>query len=154
MNAYADTGFIVALYKVETTSAAASMAMKRLKPPVWLSPLGELELHNAFQLSVFRGEIDRDAAGRKLQLFTEDVENGVFFIHPVPAGSLYSKAIELADCYSATHGSRSLDLLHVAAALILKADLFLSFDERQRKVAEAAQLAVGPSMQAQRADLR
>jgi hypothetical protein len=34
--------------------------------------------------------------------------------------------------------------MHVAAAIILKMDLFLSFDERQRNVAEAERMVVGP----------
>jgi hypothetical protein len=37
-----------------------------------------------------------------------------------------------------------LDLMHVAAALNLHADLILSFDERQRKAAEAEGMRVGP----------
>ncbi len=136
MKAYADTGFVVSLYKAETTSAAAAAMMKQLQPPIWLSPLGELELHNAFQLGVFRGDIDPASALRKKKLFAEDLAKGIFTILPVPAATLYPKAIALAERHSATLGTRSLDLLHVAAALILEADLFLSFDERQRKVAE------------------
>jgi hypothetical protein len=136
MKAYADTGFIVSLYKVESTSAAAAETMGQLQAPVWLSPLGELELHNAFQLAVFRGEIDTASALRKKQLFAEDLVKGIFVILPVPAAVLYQKAIELAERHSATLGTRSLDLMHVAAALILKAELFLSFDERQRNAAE------------------
>ena len=118
--------------------------MSRLQAPVWLSQLGELELHNAFQLAVFRGEIDNASALRKKQLFAEDLAKGIFFIQPVPAAALYQKAIGLAERHSATLGTRSLDLMHVAAALILKADLFLSFDERQTKAAEAEGLKVGP----------
>lgn len=144
MKAYADTGFVVSLYKAETTSVAAAATMGRLQAPVWLSQLGELELHNAFQLAVFRGGIDTASALRKKQLFAEDLAKGVFFIQPVPAAALYSKAIELAERHSATLGTRSLDLMHVAAALILKADLFLSFDERQRKAAEKEGMVVGP----------
>lgn len=144
MNAYADTGFVVSLYKAETTSQAAAAAMSRLQVTVWLSPLGELELHNAFQLSIFRGEIDAPAAILKKQLFAEDLKKGVFAILPVPAAILYPKAIELADRHSAKLGTRSLDLMHVAAALILEADLFLSFDERQRKAAEAEGLGIMP----------
>jgi hypothetical protein len=34
--------------------------------------------------------------------------------------------------------------MHVSAALILKADLFLSFDERQREAAEKEGLKIGP----------
>ncbi len=145
MNVYADTGFVVSLYKAENTSPAAAAAMSRLQETVWLSPLGELELHNAFQLSIFRSEIDISAAILKKQLFAEDLAKGVFAILPVPATALYPKAIELAERHSATLGTRSLDLMHVAAALILGADLFLSFDERQRKAAEAEGLTVRPS---------
>jgi predicted nucleic acid-binding protein len=144
MNVYADTGFVVSLYKAETTSRTAAETMVHLQAPVWLSQLGELELHNAFQLAIFRGEIDSVSALQKKQLFAEDLANGVFTILPVPAASLYQKAIELAERHSATLGTRSLDLMHVAAALILKADLFLSFDERQRKAAEAEGIAIGP----------
>ena len=144
MKVYADTGFVVSLYKAESTSEAAAAMMSGLEPPIWLSHLGELELHNAFQLSVFRGEIDTAAAITKKQLFADDLANGVFVIQPIPATTLYPKAIELAERHSATLGTRSLDLMHVAAALLLEADLFLSFDERQRKAAEAEGLKTDP----------
>lgn len=144
MKVYADTGFVVSLYKVETTSPAAASAMASMQSPVWLSQLGELELHNAFHLSVFRSEINSSAALQKKQLFVEDLAKGIFSIHPVPATALYQKAIELSERHSPTFGTRSLDLMHVAAALILKADLFLSFDERQRKTAEKEGLKIGP----------
>jgi len=41
-------------------------------------------------------------------------------------------------------GHRLLDILHVAAALNLRATEFLSFDQRQRALAAAEGLAVGP----------
>ena len=144
MSIYADTGFVVALHKTETTSDRAAKIMKRLQAPVWLSPLGELELHNAFHLSVFRGEFDADAAALKQRWFQEDLSHGVFAIIPVPATTLYPKAIELADRHSAHLGTRSLDLMHVAAALLLQAATFLSFDERQRKAAKAEGLKIRP----------
>jgi len=137
MKSYADTGFIVSLYKVETTSVAAARTMDALAAPVWLSPLGDLELRNAFQLSVFRGELSTEAAAQKRRLFEGDVANGVFVVLPVPGSALYAKAGDLADRYSACFGSRSLDLMHVATALLLGAERFLSFDERQRRVASA-----------------
>ena len=144
MNVYADTGFVVSLYKMESTSPLAAETMAHLQAPVWLSQLGELELHNAFQLAIFRREIDSVSALQKKQLFAEDLAKGIFTIVPVPATSLHQKAIELAERHSATLGTRSLDLMHVAAALILKADLFLGFDGRQRQAAEAEGITIGP----------
>jgi predicted nucleic acid-binding protein len=144
MNAYADTGFLVALYKAETSSARAAALMAKQTTSVRLSQLGELEFHNALHLAVFRGELTAGDAALKKCLFLEDLANGIFTILPVPASGLFAKSIELADRHSASLGTRSLDLIHVAAALLLKAETFLSFDERQRKAAKAERLKVKP----------
>jgi hypothetical protein len=144
MNAYADTGFVVTLYKEEATSARAAALMAKQTASVRLSQLGELEFRNALHLAVFRGEISVGDAALKKRLFLEDVANGIFAITPVPASELFAKSCELADRHSTRLGTRSLDLMHVAAALLLKAETFLSFDERQRKAAKAEGLRVKP----------
>ncbi len=48
----------------------------------------------------------------------------------------------LARTYVAKLGTRTLDSLHVAAALELKAERFWTFDERQAKLAKAVGLKV------------
>ena len=144
MSTYADTGFVVSLYKAESTSVQAARVMKRIVGPVLLSPLGELEIHNAFQLAVFRGQIPPEAALLKIELFREDQKAGIFDVRPVPSTDLYGKAIELADRHSARLGTRNLDLMHVAAALLLGAGTFLSFDDRQRHAAKAEGLKLKP----------
>lgn len=144
MIAYADTGFVVALYKEESTSAHAAALMARQTTSVRLSQLGELEFRNALHLAVFRGELTAGDAALKKHLFLEDAANGIFTIMPVPASELFARSVELADRHSARLGTRSLDLIHVAAALLLKADAFLSFDERQRKAAKLERLKVKP----------
>lgn len=144
MNAYADTGFVVTLYKEEATSAQAAALMARQTASVRLSQLGELEFRNALHLAVFRGELTAGDAALKKRLFLEDVANGIFTITPVPASELFVKSLELADRHSARLGTRSLDLMHVAAALLLKSETFFSFDERQRKAAKVEGLKVKP----------
>ena len=66
MNAYADTGFVVTLYKEEATSARAAVLMARQTAAVRLSQLGELEFRNALHLAVAGRdeEISRHALGR------------------------------------------------------------------------------------------
>jgi predicted nucleic acid-binding protein len=54
------------------------------------------------------------------------------------------RADELSEKYSAKHGQRAIDLLHVASALESGAKIFLSFDQRQRGLAKAAGLQVKP----------
>ncbi len=44
--------------------------------------------------------------------------------------------------HTAKQGHRSFDILHVATALVRRADKFLTFDENQKKLAEAESLDV------------
>lgn len=52
--------------------------------------------------------------------------------------------IDLARRYGPTPGVRTLDSLHVACALELKAERFWTFDERQVRLARAAGLDTNP----------
>ena len=144
MIACADTGFVVSLYKVESTTSQAVATLGDIGAPVLISQLGELEAFNAFQLAVFRREISPQDAVDKRLLFEQDVKDGILTIMPIRASGLYSKTTELAARHSAILGTRTLDLMHVAAALLMGADTFLSFDERQRKAAVAEGLAILP----------
>ncbi len=58
--------------------------------------------------------------------------------------AVFHKAGELSAKYAASTLARSLDILHVAAALTLGARVFVSFDDRQRKIARRARLNVLP----------
>ena len=63
-----------------------------------------------------------------------------------PLGSeIWEKALILSRRYSAKLGTRTLDLLHVAAALVLKPEVFYTFDMRQHKLARAERLRVLPA---------
>jgi predicted nucleic acid-binding protein len=57
---------------------------------------------------------------------------------------LRMRALELSECYSTTFGVRTLDILHVASALELKAGTLASFDIRQRKLALGVGLKLVP----------
>ena len=57
---------------------------------------------------------------------------------------MWETCIDLSKKYGPTLGVRTLDSLHVACALELKADKFWTFDERQAKLAEAVGLDTNP----------
>lgn len=57
---------------------------------------------------------------------------------------LHAKARELSNRYTSTLGTRSLDLLQLAAALPLKAKTFFDFDDRQRQAAASEGMEVRP----------
>ncbi len=144
MVAYADTGLLVSLYLAETTSQAADAALGPNRQPLPVIPLGMLEMRNAFNLAVKSQRItpaERDALWQDVEA---DLASGFLVPTTVSAADLHTKARELSDRYSPTVGTRSLDLLHVAAATLLKADTFFSFDERQRQAAKGEGMTVKP----------
>ena len=59
--------------------------------------------------------------------------------------AMFHRAEGLSAKYAAETGARSLDILHVAAAVELDADAFASFDERQRAMARKAGLKLLPA---------
>jgi predicted nucleic acid-binding protein len=144
MVAFADTGFIASLYLEESTSQAADAAMAGRREPLPLTPLALLELRNAFNRAVQRRRIsaaERDALWQDVEA---DIARGFLVPTSVASEELHNKARQLSDRHTPTLGTRSLDLLHVAAALLLEATVFYSFDDRQRKAAAAEALKVRP----------
>ncbi len=77
---------------------------------------------------------------RKVYLHFElDTDKKLWLDFPLPETAL-KVAVDLARKHVAHIGTRTLDSLHVACALELKADRFWTFDERQKKLAKAAGL--------------
>lgn len=144
MVAFADTGFIASLYLEESTSKAADAALGVKREPLPLTPLVALELRNAFNRAVQRQRItaaQRDALWQDVEA---DLASGFLVLTPVASAALHDSARQLSDRYTPTLGTRSLDLLHVAAALLLGAEVFFSFDDRQRKAAAGEGMKVKP----------
>ena len=144
MNGYADTSFLLSLYREQSSSRTANDTMRGLSESLPLTALVFLELRNGLNLAQFRGEIDaktREAAWVHVQ---QDIRDGIL-THVMPAtAAVYDKAAELSDRHGSAIGTRTLDVLHVAAAFVLESNRFFSFDVRQRALAEKAGLTVEP----------
>jgi predicted nucleic acid-binding protein len=140
LSAYADTGFLVSLYCLDSNSTEAAGRMQREPLPLVLTPLGELELVNALQLRLFRKEIRAAQARAAYALFRADMRGGILSMKSLPA-AIYTQAMLLGLRWTAKIGVRSPDIIHVAAALALGAETFNTFDDRQRRLARAAGLA-------------
>ena len=144
MVAFADTGFLASLYLKESTSAAARAAIQAVPVVLPFTPLVELELRNALNRAVQRQRITMAQRDALWQDVAADIASGFLVPTPVASGHLYDKARQLSDRHTPTLGTRSLDLLHVAAALHLGSKTFFSFDDRQRKAAASERLKVKP----------
>ena len=141
MSAYCDTSFLVSLYVLDANSAPAAAQMRKAELPILLTAFGELELTNAISLRVFRKELLPSRARAARALIRKDIEGGVFLPKPI-AGSVYERARQIAGRRTPRLGTRTLDVLHVASALVLQADTFYTFDRRQRMLAKSEGLTV------------
>ena len=142
---YADSGFVVSLYRPsESLSPKAQREIRRAPAPVFLSPLSLLEIRNAFNLAIQRGEIGEGEREAVMTDIARQIERGFFRLAEVSQADIYALAHELSNRHTPNLATRSLDLMHVAAALLVKARVFLTTDTRQAKAAQAEGLAVKP----------
>lgn len=139
MSCYLDTSFLFSLYVPDANSAAAATEAVKLKGPLIVTDLGEFEFVNALHLRVFRRDLKTSEASDVLTLFRHDVAQGIFRVMPLPV-SAFRHAIALANRHTAQYGCRSLDILHVAAAIALQCKTFFTFDQTQAALARAAGL--------------
>jgi len=136
---YADSSFLVSLYVLDPHSTQALQWM-RTSPRMLITPFHQAELANAFYQCVFRSTLNEFEAARACKRFDADVQNGIFEPMRVP-DSAWDTTISLARRFCPALGVRTLDTLHVACALELRADRFWTFDERQIRLAQAAGLS-------------
>ena len=140
LSSYLDSSLLTSLYAPDAHSVAAREYLLQATGPFLLTPFGEAELTNAIELRVFRREITASQARAALQRLATHIADGVFQATPVPA-AMYDVARQLSRRHTATLGTRTLDTLHVAAALVLHAGSFYTFDRAQAQLARAAGLA-------------
>jgi len=139
---YWDSGAIVKLYVSEAHSAKVSAHTQTLRHPIFCSHLHDLEIRNGLRLKLFRGESSRKAVNAALLLMDEDLKSGVLVRPNLNWLDTFRRAENLSKDLFSTMGVRSLDLLHVASALVLQTEKFLTFDERQRAVAKKTGLQI------------
>ena len=142
MNAYADTGFLCSLYAPDGHSARAATRMARQPLPLPFLWLHQLELRNALRLRVFRCEITPAQRDASLNALLADLCTGVLTSVTPAMPEVMIEAERLSALHSEKIGTRSLDILHVAAALVLGRGEFLTFDQRQGSLARAAGMKV------------
>ncbi len=140
MRIYADTSVLFSLYVPDANSPKAD-AWRRANPvPLDFTGFHRLELRNALGLAVFQQRLTPGEAQTAWQAVQADLAAGLLVAKPDLWGNLVREAERLAEHHTPTIGSRSLDILHVAAALVSGATEFCTFDARQGKLAQLAGL--------------
>jgi predicted nucleic acid-binding protein len=132
---YADTSFFVSVYVQDVHSAAAQELMN-LNPRLWFSPLHLAECIHAIAQQVFCRRISAVDAQDIYRHLRNDQTAGLWTETPLPENA-FDLCADLARLHGPKLGIRTLDSLHVACALELRAEQFWTFDKRQAKLAKA-----------------
>ena len=152
MRAYADTSFLVKLLTQEPGTAAAVELYRRIgRPPVFFLPLHALEVANAIRQRAFHQRHTTPSSDRAA--IKRERDTSLALLHKFMARRAFIEivsdmdaAIEAARALSEKHterlGSRGFDLLHVALALELECEAFLTSDHIQGALARAEGLDV------------
>jgi predicted nucleic acid-binding protein len=138
LSIYADSSFFVSVYVTDRHSQIARTAVKT-RSRFLLTPLHRAEWANAVARHVFLGLLTNAQARQIHTAFDRDCAAGLWLQTDLPAAA-FETCIEISRVYAPRLGTRTLDTLHVACALELGAECFLTFDDRQKKLAKAAGL--------------
>jgi len=152
MRAYADTSFMVKLVADEPGSKAAMAEFRRLDfPPLFFLPVHGLEVanairHRAFHLRRSAGSGQRAAIARERDAALARIERwvgrGWFIEAAADCDEALMRARTLCEKHTERLGCRGFDLLHVALALELECEVFLTSDRIQGTLAGAEGLDV------------
>ena len=140
---YLDTSAFLKLYIRERGSELVQAAVTSQEDPLPVWDLLQAEMVNSLHLKVFWGELAAAGAERLVGLFQERLDRGQYFVPDVDRPRLFARFRELAK-RTPEFGCRTMDIVHVACALVLEPEMFISFDKRQRALAKAVKLRVVP----------
>jgi predicted nucleic acid-binding protein len=138
----ADTSFLFSLYGNDAHTPRAIAWMKSQRRALTLTALSEYELGNALRFAEFRKGIALGEAALFWAQFEADRASGRIQVKVCNLADVIDEAKRLSVTHTLTGGHRGFDILHVATALILKAQRLLTFDGNQKKLAEAEGLVV------------
>jgi len=134
---YVDSSALVPVYVPERFSRAARQVI-RATPSVPFTDLHQLEVPNAFALLLGRGLISAEQHRAVRAHLQEDLDAGRLVRVAVDWPEVFAVAQQLSDSFTASLLTRSLDLVHVAAARAARYRFFVSADDRQLAAARAA----------------
>jgi predicted nucleic acid-binding protein len=135
LTAYADSSFFVSIYLEDVHSKAAEQLLDS-GVRVWFTPLHAAEYAHAVAQQVFFKNLTMAEAQQAYRELEKDRATGLWMETDMPE-NVFGACAEIARSYGPKLGVRTLDSLHVACALELKAERFWTFDERQSKLAKA-----------------
>ena len=142
---YCDSSFLASLYvPTDVFNPRARKEASKFTSAIPYTLLNELELLNALRRGLGNASLDQVSHDAIIRDLGADEADGLLKRTDLNQIKLYGMARDLSRKHTPALACRSLDILHVASALVLGAGKFASFDHRQRKLAAAVNLSLLP----------
>jgi predicted nucleic acid-binding protein len=138
----ADTSFLFSLYGRDANTAKARKLVSRCGKPITVTLFNEFGLGNAVRLSVFQKLLPSEIGAAMLADYEADKADGRVIPGVCNLAEALGEALRLSASETPGGGHRAFDILHVAAAVVMEAENFFTFDDKQRGLARAAGLKV------------
>ncbi len=145
---YPDTSFLCSIYRKQEFTPAALRFRRQMNEPLYFTSLLEFEFRQAIELQVWLNSKDKKKgyspveADRMIADWESDVALGLNRLLPFEMDAVLRLSLVYSNQRTAQGGHRTLDIFHVATAIHLGATHFLTFDDRQRTLAQHAGLNV------------
>ena len=148
MNAFPDTSFLCSIYRDQNSSPIADQWMDNRPDALAVSWLVLWEFRHSvrFQAWLFSNDRTRGYPLREsrqmIRDLQSDISSDILRIIAISEQDVLLIAERLSDKYATTLGARAMDTLHLATAIHLGTENFLTFDRRQKEMAENEGLVV------------
>jgi predicted nucleic acid-binding protein len=139
---YPDTSFLLPLYMPEQTSLRVRRYVSQLSEPLIYTPLHRLETRTAIRTRSFREGVSAANVRAIFRKIDFSLEEDILRHAPLDWNAALREAESVSEAHVMQMGASSADLLHVACALVLNAEEFLTFDQHQAVLAKRAGLKV------------
>lgn len=139
---YVDPSALRRLYVHDDHSRAFCTWRARIGGSLPITLHGRAELFNSIMLAVFRRDIAPEIGQGALADIEADLAAGRLHIADLLWRKTLQRAADLSVAHTAELGTRTLDVLHVASALVLRCRSFVTYDDRQAALAQAVGLRV------------
>ena len=134
---YVDPSALVKLYLHEAESRSMTAWRAKARSAVGVTLFGSIEVVNAIGLALARKIISRPVHKAAMGALDDDFAQGRLVFADVSWRAALRLAGDLSRKHTAALSCGTLDIVHVASAVTLQRRYFLTFDLRQRKLAQA-----------------
>jgi predicted nucleic acid-binding protein len=137
---YVDASALTRLYVHQEGSREMSVWRAKINGALPVTRHGRTEITNAICRAAFRGHISEHHLPVTLEQLSLDFANARLVQAEILWRAALNRASDLSREFTPTIGTRALDVLHVACAVELASRFFLTFNMKQRQLAEAVGL--------------